>query len=311
MTSQAVSRAAGDSDSHTVIPFDEIVAGASVRVAVIKGLQYLSVRDLIMHLCGKNNDEAGLVWRRMNPERLEELRSFCMNFKFPGRGAGEQPVITFPGALKLIMFLPGETAKQHRASMVTILQRYFAGDTSLLQEIEANGASDSAISQLARASLPTDGSVGDSLDRKRKRELEDTQLHDLKIGIVTKFATTMDLINPSWREDTRLRLKTEDWLKNAAFNHGVPAITNGEEHLNKSISISQVAHEMGHNNLKHAQLVKLGHMAAGKYRVKYDAEPPMHKQWVDGAERLVKSYTERDRELIEEAIAELFTTKQN
>ena len=75
MTSQAVSRAAGDSDSHTVIPFDEIVAGASVRVAVIKGLQYLSVRDLIMHLCGKNNDEAGLVWRRMNPERLEELRS--------------------------------------------------------------------------------------------------------------------------------------------------------------------------------------------------------------------------------------------
>ena len=32
---------------------------------------------------------------------------------------------------------------------------------------------------------------------------------------------------------------------------------------------------------------------------------------VDGAKRLVKSYTERGRELIEEAIAELFTTKQN
>lgn len=297
--------AAGDSDIHAVIPFDEIVAGATVRVAIIKGMQYLSVRDLIMHLCGKNNDEAGLVWRRMTPERLEELRSFCTNFKFPGRGAGEQPVISFPGALKLIMFLPGETAKQHRASMVTILQKYFAGDPSLLREIEDNAASNSAISQLARASLAGAGSVEDSLDRKRKRDLEDTQLHDLKVGIVTKFATTMDLINPSWREDTRLRLKTEDWLKNAAFNNGVPAITNGEEHLSKSISVSQIAHEMGYNNLKHGILCKIGHAAARKYRDKYDVDPPVHKQWVDGAERLVKSYTERDRELIEEAIAEV------
>ena len=31
----------------------------------------------------------------------------------------------------------------------------------------------------------------------------------------------------------------------------------------------------------------------------------MHRQWVDGAERMVKSYTERDRDLIEEAIEEI------
>ena len=138
MTSQAVSRAAGDSDSHTVIPFDEIVAGASVRVAVIKGLQYLSVRDLIMHLCGKNNDEAGLVWRRMTLDKKEVLGKDLAAFQFPGRGAGEQPVITFPGALKLLMMLSGKRVQLYRTTLAGILSRYFAGDPELIQEIEHN-----------------------------------------------------------------------------------------------------------------------------------------------------------------------------
>ena len=307
VTPMSVSKIAGNSDMHAVIPFDEIVPGATVRLVVMKGTQYLSIRDLIMYLCDKDNKQAAQIWERLSPDTKQEVSSFCRNFQFPGRGQSEQPVITFPGALKLIMFLPGEAAKQHRASMVTILQKYFAGDPSLLKEVEANAASGSVISQLARASLAAGGPavVDDGEDRKRKRELEDTQLHDMKVGIVTKFATTMDLINPNWREDTRLRLKTEDWLKNAAFNHGVPAITNGEEHLNKSVSVSQIAQEMGYNNLKHGQLIKLGHAVARRYRNKYDEEPPVHRQWVDGAERMVKSYTERDRDLIEEAIEEI------
>ena len=60
-----------------LIPFDEIVPGASVRLVVIDVVQYLSLTDVIMHLCWKYNDEAGLVWRRMSPARLKELRSSC------------------------------------------------------------------------------------------------------------------------------------------------------------------------------------------------------------------------------------------
>ena len=33
------------------IPFDDIVPGAEVRVAVIDGVQYLSIRDVIMCVC--------------------------------------------------------------------------------------------------------------------------------------------------------------------------------------------------------------------------------------------------------------------
>lgn len=34
------------------------------------------------------------------------------------------------------MFLPGEAAKTHRTAMADILRRYFAGDATLLDEVE-------------------------------------------------------------------------------------------------------------------------------------------------------------------------------
>ena len=103
------------SEAGSSIPFDEIVPGATVRLAVINGIQYLSIRDIIMHVCGKDNKQASQIWDRMSEDKKEELSSFCRNFQFPGRGQSEQPVITFPGALKLIMFLPGKNAQDLRS----------------------------------------------------------------------------------------------------------------------------------------------------------------------------------------------------
>ena len=257
-----------------------------------------------MHLCDKTVNDAGAVWRNLSDSKKNELQHFLLNFKFPGRGQQDQPVITFPGAIKLLMFLPGEKAKTHRSTMVSILTRYFAGDPSLLNEIEANALSESPIAQMARASLQVENSEL-LLERKRKREIEEAELHNKKLSNVTLFTSTMSLINPNWRDDTRLRLQTEDWLKNVAFNPEMAAITNGEAApTSKSISVTQVARELGYN-LNHANQIKVGRLVATKYRAKYDAEPPTHTQWVDGAERPVKSYTEADRGLIVEALAEL------
>ena len=292
-----------DSEVVKSIPFDDIVAGATVRLAEIGGLQYLSIRDIIMHVCGKDCNDAAQFWRRMSDDKVSELKTFCSNFKFPGRGQQDQPMITFPGALKLLMFLPGEKAKTHRSSMVTILTRYFAGDPSLLREIEANAVSESPVAQMARASLASDSGIQDSLKRKREEELEATELHTKKLSNVSLFATTMALINPNWRDDARLRLQTEDWLKNVAFNSGATqaAITNGP--VRQPISVSQVAQELGYR-LSRADLIKAGVSTAAKYRFKYDSDPPTHAQWVDGAQRMVKSYTEEDRDLILAALEE-------
>ena len=145
-----------------VIPFDDIVPGAIVRFTEIDGKQYLSVRDLIMCLCGTSNDYAGKVYRDMPVEHKNEVRAWCTNFQFPGRGQSSQPVITFPGALKLAMFMPGENAKKSRLVLANILQRYYAGDESLVAEIRANAASTNPIMQMARASLESDQSPSGS-----------------------------------------------------------------------------------------------------------------------------------------------------
>lgn len=148
----------------STIPFDEIVPGATVRFTTIDGMQYLSVRDEIMHVSSKNNKGASQIWERLSPKLKEELAESCRQHKFPGIGQSEQTVINFKGAIKLAMFLSGDNATKIRLSMVDILSRYYAGEGSLIDEIEDNASSSSAIAELARNSM-TDGAVS----KKRPR----------------------------------------------------------------------------------------------------------------------------------------------
>jgi hypothetical protein len=152
--------------SLSVIPFGELISGASVRVALIKGVQYLSVRDLIMVMCGKESNQASEVWRRVSEERKAEVKAFCFNLKFKGNGQREQPVIQFQGAIKLMMWLPGEQAKQFRSQASAILTRYYAGDKTLLADVIANAESGAGINEAARDALPD---VVDELGTKRRR----------------------------------------------------------------------------------------------------------------------------------------------
>ena len=89
------------------MPIDEIVPGATVRFTIIDGKQYMSIRDVIMHVCGKDNHRAAQTWREIPEKRKKELDEYCKTFQFTGRGQSEQPVITFPGAILLIGILPG------------------------------------------------------------------------------------------------------------------------------------------------------------------------------------------------------------
>ncbi len=121
-----------------IMAIDEIVPGGTVRIIFIDGKQYMSIRDLIAHMCGINFDHAGKTWRRMSDEHKSELQEFCAVFQFPGRGNSNHPVITFPGAIKLTMFLTGKAAAFRRSIMAKIISRYITGDLSLNQEIMDN-----------------------------------------------------------------------------------------------------------------------------------------------------------------------------
>jgi hypothetical protein len=194
------------------LPFDEIVPGAIVRFCVIDGVQYLSIRDMIMCVCGKDNKDASKIWDRLTETQKEEV--------FHGQGQSEQPVITFVGALKLIMFLPGEAAKKHRSAMADILRRYFAGDASLLDEIERNQASDSPIAQMARASLAAEGGArGIEDSHKRKREELELAKIEAEIEVMTN-TSRMHLMDKyhSYCLDTVLDERAKVMFKEALLN---------------------------------------------------------------------------------------------
>jgi hypothetical protein len=155
---------ANNNNEAQSIPFDEFSDGATVRYTMLEGKPYMSVHDIIMCACGKDNDQAGKVWRDLSFELKNGLRRFLSRFQFLGHGQSAQPVITFQGALKLIMLLPGKNARSTRSKINTIVQRHFAGDKSPVAEIQANAMSDNPIPRLARQPLAEDNAITDDDD---------------------------------------------------------------------------------------------------------------------------------------------------
>ena len=168
------------------IPFDEIVPGATVRITTIDGIQYLSISDIIKHICAKDFRGASKVWRNLSEAKKAEVWRNGTLFQFPGQGQSEQPVITFKGALKLVMFLSGDKAAFHRAAMVSILSRFYAGDDSLTDEIEANAVSASPVAEMARNALAAEG----ALENPKKRPRVSTESFCNEISTLLKGMET-------------------------------------------------------------------------------------------------------------------------
>ena len=66
---------------QATIPFDEIVAGASARLCVIDNVQYLSIRDVIMHICDLTSIRANEKWRLLSDEVKNELAELPVSWK--------------------------------------------------------------------------------------------------------------------------------------------------------------------------------------------------------------------------------------
>lgn len=68
-----------------VVPFSEVLDGATVRFTNIDGKHYLSVRDFIMVVCDKSAKAASQVWNRnLSEEQHHELAEFVNKFQFTG-----------------------------------------------------------------------------------------------------------------------------------------------------------------------------------------------------------------------------------
>ena len=124
-----------------------------------------------------------------------------------------------------------------------------------------------------------------------------------KLTTVNNFMSTMQLLDPTWREtDQRLVLQATDYIKNSIFSaSSAPQIENGAAQLSESISISQVAFELG-ISMCSSKAISAGKNAARLYKDKYGESPSKHKQTIGGRIFSVNSYTLRDRDLVASAI---------
>lgn len=297
----------------STISFAEIIHGRDSSVRVTHdGLIYAV--DLVMAVTGKERDYSGQVLRTL-PEDSFQSRKF-LERQLSNRGGHKTKLLNLQDAIQLIMVLPGEMAKTIRAQIGDVMTKFFAGDESLVDQIRANAESDSAIAQLARASLPDkDREDPDSRHKRIKREeLElarlEQEIQEKRIHNMSSFMTLMTQIRPDWMQtDARFRLQTEDMVKNIitkAPGSAQLALTNSSEQgKSASLSISQLAQELGCKALSHGDACSVGRMAAKRYKASHGAEPPKHRQWVDGAERVVNSYTETDRALLVTVLTDL------
>lgn len=155
------------------------------------------------------------------------------------------------------MMISGDKAALYRTSMVKILSRYYAGDDSLTEEIQANAQSAAPIAQMARESLAEDVTVPDALSLQHKRKREELELSKLQIEIDCMRGEHLIKLANSYRElcqdtvmDERARLIFKDNFLNMAMLQGPSPgnqalLTNGQPSNNKPISLSLVAIEMG------------------------------------------------------------------
>ena len=86
----------------------------------------ISAIDVVRAVSGKGANEAAEAWRRL-VEQYPEVKAKSFDFKFPGRGQRNTPVLCVRGAIELILVLPGHHAAHVRRRASELMVRYLGG----------------------------------------------------------------------------------------------------------------------------------------------------------------------------------------
>lgn len=279
------------------LSFAEIVQGRDANVRVTDdGL--VDLVDLVMAFTGKNCNDSNEVLRDLKPSLFDKDKILIRE---------RRRYVTLQDAISLVMVLPGKIATETRAKFAAIIERHI--------EIQHD-----PVSGKPTVRLQSEPREDPEAHRKRAKR-EELELHQMeedvkekRIKNIQSFMSLMTTIRPDWMQtDARFRLHTEDMIKNIMAPAGTSLhILQGEstQQASASLSISQLAKELGCKPLTHAEACSAGKLAAKRYRVAHDTDPPKHRQWVDGAERVVNSYTEEDREMLTGVLTDLGFTPE-
>jgi hypothetical protein len=97
------------------LQFDGIFQGKESEIRITPD-NMISVFDFIKVAGGQAKPKN--VWYDLEKKYKNELAFFSAQYKFPGQG--KTPVISVAGMVKLLFWLPGETAKKFRSKSYII-----------------------------------------------------------------------------------------------------------------------------------------------------------------------------------------------
>ena len=199
-----------------LISFAELVKERDSTVRVTDdGLIYAV--DLVMVVTGQSRDAAGMALCSLSEVVFSSTNLVDRNL--PGKGNAHTKLLTFQNAIELVMVLPGRISKKTRSRFANVIRRYMTGNSPLVNVIQANAKSSTAVTQLARESQCSE-SIEDVERRRRFQDHElDLRIQESKRKDFDFFMRNMDLLNPNWKNDTRLLNQTKDHLKNIMFGY--------------------------------------------------------------------------------------------
>ena len=152
----------------------------------------------------------------------------------------------------------------------------------------------------------------DEICKKRQLEREDALFEMEMAERKQRFQKTLredyTSLCPNQIMDDRARIMFKDNLLNLAFPQGiataVQVIGNGvpvpDPEDNRPLTISAFALEEGKRYDTKA-LQRIGCIMSSMYQKKYGARASQHEQYTEGAVRVVRSYTRKDKDMLREA----------
>jgi hypothetical protein len=114
------------------LTFDGVFSGREKEIRITPA-KMISVFDFIKIVGGQSHPRK--TWERILNEHSAELGivSKCHYAQFGKTKA--TPVVNVQGMVKLLFWLPGETAKQFRSKSAEVMIRYLGGDQELVDEL--------------------------------------------------------------------------------------------------------------------------------------------------------------------------------
>lgn len=148
----------------------DIAQNASIRGMRVDGEDRFSVYDFVNYVCEKDSKSTYThrTFARIS-NRNDELFRITQFVQFDGKGQKLTPTMTMSGLQILLHVMEGKVAKHIRHAMRTVFNRYMAGDTSMVFEIEEHAASDAPVHAAFRQVLAGDIPESDCPEAKRRK----------------------------------------------------------------------------------------------------------------------------------------------